>query len=35
LIYAYIYLMDKLDKEYNLQSSQQENSIHETEKENN
>ena len=35
LIYAYIYLMDKLDKEYNLQSSQQENSIQETEKENN
>ena len=35
LIYAYIYLMDKLDKEYNLQSSQQKNSTRKTEKENN
>ena len=35
LIYAYIYLMDKLDKEYNLQSSQQENSTCKTEKEKN
>ena len=35
LIYTYIYLMDKLDKEYNLQSSQQENSTRKTEKENN
>ncbi len=35
LIYAYIYLMDKLDKEYNLQSSQHENSTRKTEKENN
>ena len=35
LIYAYIYLMDKLDNEYNLQSTQQGNSIHMTEKENN
>ena len=35
LIYAYIYLMDKLDNEYNLQSNQQGNSTHKTEKENN
>ena len=35
LIYAYIYLMDKLDSEYNLQSAQQGNSTHKTEKENN
>ena len=35
LIYAYIYLMDKLDGEYNLQSAQQENSTHMTGKENN
>ena len=35
LIYAYIYLMDKLDNEYNLQSTQQGNSTHKTEKENN
>ena len=35
LIYAYIYLMDKLDNEYNLQSTQQGNSTHMTEKENN
>ena len=34
LIYAYIYLMDKLDSEYNLQSTQQGNSTHKTEKEN-
>ena len=34
LIYAYIYLMDKLDNEYNLQSTQQGNSTHKTEKEN-
>ena len=31
LIYAYIYLMDKLDNEYNLQSTQQGNSTHKTE----
>jgi len=35
LIYAYIYLMDKLDNEYNLQSTQQGNSTHKTERENN
>ena len=35
LIYAYIYLMDKLDNEYNLQSTQQGNSTQKTEKENN
>ena len=35
LIYVYIYSMDKLDKEYNLQSSQQENSTCKTEKGNN
>ena len=35
LIYAYIYLMDKLDNEYNLQSTQQGNSTHKTEGENN
>ena len=35
LIYAYIYLMDKLDGKYNLQSEQQENSTHKTGKENN
>ena len=35
LIYAYIYLMDELDNEYNLQSTQQGNSTHKTEKENN
>tara|TARA_Y100000766_G_C18740336_1_gene523248 strand:+ start:483 stop:779 length:297 start_codon:yes stop_codon:yes gene_type:complete len=35
LIYAYIYLMDKLDNEYNLQSAKRENPTHKTEKENN
>ena len=35
LIYAYIYLMDKLDNECNIQSTQQGNSTHKTEKENN
>tara|TARA_B100000902_G_C27142915_1_gene829637 strand:+ start:20 stop:316 length:297 start_codon:yes stop_codon:yes gene_type:complete len=35
LIYAYIYLMDKLDNEYNLQAAKKENSNHKTEKENN
>ena len=32
LIYAYIYLMDKLDNEYKLQSAPQENSTQKTEK---
>ena len=35
LIYAYIYLMDKLDNEYNLQASPKENPNHTTKKENN
>ena len=35
LIYAYIYLMDKLDSEYNLQSLTKEGPAHKTEKENN
>ena len=35
LIYAYIYLMDKLDNEYNLQSAKRENLTHKTEKGNN
>ena len=35
LIYAYIYLMDKLDKEYNLQSAAKENHTHKSKKEKN
>ena len=35
LIYTYIYLMDKLDNEYNVQLSPKENPTHKTEKENN
>ena len=34
LIYAYIYLMDKLDEEYNLQSSKTENANNIDQKEN-
>ena len=34
LIYAYIFLMDRLDNEYNLQSATKENPTHKTEEEN-
>ena len=34
LIYAYIFLMDRLDNEYNLQSAPKENPTHKTEEEN-